>query len=234
MNAPLALACAAAGAAYTLTPGPAFLALLGIGARQGRREVAGFLLGHFAGDVLWSTLALLAIVGAHWVGSTVFSVLGLVCGLYLGWLGVGVLRARPAGDGGSAAVVRRPVLRGLAFGLTKPKSYPVALATFTALLGHEAASLGWESLPFLLGCRMRGIPGGRRITGDAGRGGRHAPLIPAPRSAHIAPVRPGVWPSPWPRCAMRRSGSGRFEPARGSGLSSPRGHVQSRYYGIKT
>ncbi len=157
MNAPLALACAAAGAAYTLTPGPAFLALLGIGAGQGRREAAGFLLGHFAGDVLWSTLALLAIVGAHWVGSTVFSVLGLVCGVYLGWLGVGVLRARPAGDGGSAAAVRRPVLRGLAFGLTNPKSYPVALATFTALLGHEAASLGWESLPFLLGAACAGF-----------------------------------------------------------------------------
>lgn len=49
---PLLLAsAAAAGASYTLIPGPAFLALLGIGASQGRRAGAGFLAGHFAGDV---------------------------------------------------------------------------------------------------------------------------------------------------------------------------------------
>jgi threonine/homoserine/homoserine lactone efflux protein len=65
VTAGLLLASAAAGAAYTLTPGPGFLALLGIGAAQGRRPGAGFILGHFAGDVLWSTLALLAIIGAR-------------------------------------------------------------------------------------------------------------------------------------------------------------------------
>ena len=156
MTAGLLAASAAAGAAYTLTPGPGFLALLGIGAAQGRRAGAGFILGHFAGDVLWSTLALLAIIGARTVGSTVFDSLGLVCGAYLGWLGVRTLRARPAGDGGAAAV-RRPLLRGLAFGLTNPKSYPVALATFTALLGAGAASLAWSALPPLLGAACVGF-----------------------------------------------------------------------------
>lgn len=156
MTAGLLLASAAAGAAYTLTPGPGFLALLGIGAAQGRRAGAGFILGHFAGDVLWSTLALLAIIGARAVGSTVFDLLGLVCGTYLGWLGVRALRARPAHDG-AAAAVRRPLLRGLAFGLTNPKSYPVALATFTALLGAGAASLAWSALPPLLGAACVGF-----------------------------------------------------------------------------
>ncbi len=157
MNAGLLLASALAGAAYTLTPGPGFLALLGIGAAQGRRAAAGFILGHFAGDVLWSTLALLAIVGVRSVGSTVFDLLGLACGLYLGWLGMRALRARPAGDGDPAAGTRRPLLRGLAFGLTNPKAYPVALATFTALLGSEAASLAWSSLPLLLGAACAGF-----------------------------------------------------------------------------
>jgi threonine/homoserine/homoserine lactone efflux protein len=156
VTAGLLLASAAAGAAYTLTPGPGFLALLGIGAAQGRRAGAGFILGHFAGDVLWSTLALLAIIGARAVGSTVFDLLGLVCGTYLGWLGVRALRARPAHDG-AAAAVRRPLLRGLAFGLTNPKSYPVALATFTALLGAGAASLAWSALPPLLGAACVGF-----------------------------------------------------------------------------
>jgi threonine/homoserine/homoserine lactone efflux protein len=157
MNAALLLASALAGAAYTLTPGPGFLALLGIGAAQGRRAGAGFMLGHFAGDVLWSALALLAIVGVRSVGSTVFDLLGLACGVYLGWLGVRTLRARPAGGGDPAAPARRPLLRGLAFGLTNPKAYPVALATFTALLGGEAASLAWSSLPLLLGAACAGF-----------------------------------------------------------------------------
>jgi len=102
-------------------------------------------------------LALLAIVGARAVGSTVFDLLGLVCGAYLGWLGVRTLRARPAGGGGAAAAARRPLLRGLAFGLTNPKAYPVALATFTALLGAQAAALGWAALPFLLGAACVGF-----------------------------------------------------------------------------
>ena len=41
----------------TLIPGPAFLALLGIGATQGRRAGVGFLAGHLAGDVVWAALA---------------------------------------------------------------------------------------------------------------------------------------------------------------------------------
>jgi threonine/homoserine/homoserine lactone efflux protein len=150
------LASAVAGAAYTLTPGPGVLALLGIGAAQGRRAGAGFILGHFAGDLLWSTLALLAIVGARAVGSTVFDLLGLVCGCYLGWLGVRTLRAHPAGEG-AAGSVRRPLLRGLAFGLTNPKSYPVALATFTALLGGGAGALAWSALPALLAAACVGF-----------------------------------------------------------------------------
>src|SRR6185437_9864189 len=60
----LLLASAASGAAYTLAPGPAFLALLGIGASQGRRAGALFLGGHFVGDVLWASLSLIAIIGA--------------------------------------------------------------------------------------------------------------------------------------------------------------------------
>ena len=58
----LYIAAAIAGAATTLTPGPAFLAVLGIGASQGRRAGLTFLLGHFAGDIVWATLALVAII----------------------------------------------------------------------------------------------------------------------------------------------------------------------------
>src|SRR5215510_5011052 len=80
---------------YVLIPGPAFLALLGIGAGQGRRAGALFMCGHLVGDILWSALALLAIVGARTIGTFVFDVLGLVCGLYLAWIGWGAFNAEP-------------------------------------------------------------------------------------------------------------------------------------------
>ena len=72
---------------YVLIPGPAFLALLGIGAGQGRKAGALFMGGHLAGDLLWSALALVAIVGAKTIGTTVFDILGLLCGFYLAWIG---------------------------------------------------------------------------------------------------------------------------------------------------
>lgn len=152
----LLLPAFAAGAAYTLTPGPGFIALLGIGAAQGRRAGAGFILGHFAGDVVWSGLALLAIIGARAVGTLVFDVLGLLCGLYLARLGAQAVTARRRADGAPMAVVARPVLRGMAFGLTNPKGYPVAVATFTALLASHAAELDWPALPPLLAAACAG------------------------------------------------------------------------------
>lgn len=160
MPVSLLLASAAAGAAYTLTPGPGFLALLGIGAAQGRRAGAGFILGHFAGDVVWSSLALLAIVGARSIGSTVFDVLGLACGLYLGRLGVGAVTARRREDGAPMQTVSRPLLRGAIFGLTNPKGYPVAVATFTALLSGQADRLDWSALPWLLAAACAGFLSG--------------------------------------------------------------------------
>ncbi len=151
------LAAALAGAAYTLTPGPGFLALLGIGAAQGRRAGAGFIFGHFAGDVLWSGLALAAIIGARQIGAAVFEGLGLFCGLYLGWLGLRALRVRRSVAGAPLQIVARPFLRGLVFGVTNPKGYPVAVATFTALLAGQADQLDWQALPPLLGAASCGF-----------------------------------------------------------------------------
>ena len=156
----LLLASCAAGAAYTLTPGPGFLALLGIGAAQGRRAGARFILGHFAGDVLWSSLALLAIIGARAIGPLVFDMLGMVCGSYLAWLGARAVGARRRDPNAPVAAVRRPLLRGLAFGLTNPKGYPVAVATFTALLASHAAELDWQALPPLLAAACVGFLSG--------------------------------------------------------------------------
>jgi threonine/homoserine/homoserine lactone efflux protein len=150
MTPSILLSAALAGATYTLIPGPAFLALLGIGASRGRRAGAGFLAGHFAGDILWASLSLIAIIGAHTISRTVFDALGLVCGCYLCWLGFTALRTKRDASGRLTAEPKRPLIRGLTFGLTNPKGYPVAIAMFTALLSSVADRLDWSAFPELL------------------------------------------------------------------------------------
>ena len=156
MNLSVLAASALAGAAYTITPGPAFLMLLGIGAAQGRPAAIYFVGGHLAGDVTWSSLALVAIIGAREIGSTPFDLLGMACGLYLGWLGLGALRYRADRQGGIMRVAR-PGLRGFTFGMTNPKGYPVAVATFTALLAGQADALSWAAFPALLAAAFIGF-----------------------------------------------------------------------------
>jgi threonine/homoserine/homoserine lactone efflux protein len=157
VTAGLLAASALSGAAYTLAPGPAFLALLGIGASRGRKAGALFLCGHFAGDVLWASLSLTAVIGARSIGTLVFDLLGLVCGVYLCWLGVRATTARRSADGSVSTEPRRPLLRGLMFGLSNPKAYPVAVAMFTALLAPYATALDWTSFAPLLAAACMGF-----------------------------------------------------------------------------
>lgn len=159
MNGTLLLASGLAGFAYGISPGPAVLALFGISAGQGRRAGATFLCGHLVGDALWSALALTAIIGAQVIGPAVFDALGLICGAYLLWLGWSALTVRRGSDGRIDTSVRRPLLRGLLFGVTNPKGYPVAVATFTALLASSAASLSWSALPALVAAACLGSIG---------------------------------------------------------------------------
>ena len=142
---------------YVLIPGPAFLALLGIGAGQGRKAGAFFMSGHLVGDIIWSSLALIAIVGAKTLGTFVFDLLGLLCGFYLAWIGWNAVTAKPREDGKALLNVDRPFRRGLIFGVTNPKGYPVALATFTALVAGSAGALTFSALPLLLAVSLVGF-----------------------------------------------------------------------------
>ena len=159
MNGTLLLASGLAGFAYGISPGPAVLAVFGISAGQGRQAGATFLCGHLVGDALWSALALTAIVGAQVIGPAVFDALGLICGAYLLWLGWSALTVRRGSDGAVDTSVRRPLLRGLLFGVTNPKGYPVAVATFTALLAGHDSSLTWSDLPTLVAAACLGAAG---------------------------------------------------------------------------
>ena len=155
MDITLLAAAALGGFIYGILPGPGVLALLGIGAAQGRGAGAGFLGGHLVGDAVWSALAITAIIGVKTIGSAVFDGLGLVSGLYLFWLGVRAVRARRSAET-SGVPVRRPFPHGLVFGLTNPKAYPVAVATFTALLSSRASLLTWDMVPVLVLASLAG------------------------------------------------------------------------------
>lgn len=158
MDLTLLASAGIAGFVYGITPGPGVLAVLGIGADRGRQAGAAFLFGHLAGDVFWSSLALVAIIGVTTIGTFVFDMLGVVSGLYLFWLGWRALNVRRMDDGRINASVRRPVVHGLTFGMTNPKAYPVAVATLTALLSAKADALTWSMLPLLLvACTLGGI-----------------------------------------------------------------------------
>ncbi|SCW71500.1 Threonine/homoserine/homoserine lactone efflux protein [Rhizobium mongolense subsp. loessense] len=157
MTQPLLVGAFLAALFYVLIPGPAFLQLLGIGAGQGRKAGAFFMMGHLVGDILWSALALVAIVGARTIGTFVFDLLGLLCGFYLAWIGWSAVTATPKGDGQALVTVKRPFRRGLIFGVTNPKGYPVALATFTALVAGSAGALDFEALPLLLSVSFLGF-----------------------------------------------------------------------------
>ena len=140
-----------AAAIVVLTPGPAVLALLNLGASQGRKAGAKFLFGHLAGDTLWAALALVALVWVNVLSPTFFKILGFFCAGYLGYMGFRALMSGPSPLTLSKFSVRCG--SGFTFGLSNPKSYPVTLSLFTAILGERLSSLTVSNAPiFLLAC----------------------------------------------------------------------------------
>ena len=131
---------------YVVTPGPAFLALFTLAASRGRASGAWFIIGHLIGDITWGALAVAAIVGANRLGPTLFEALGFACGLYLIYLGWRAVTTRK--DAPPRAIgATRPLATGMAFGLTNPKSYPVALAMFSAIVAPTIGALKMADAP---------------------------------------------------------------------------------------
>ncbi len=132
-NPQILIATLVAAYLYVVTPGPAFLALFTLSAARGRKAGAWFICGHLVGDVVWGALAVAAIIGANTLGPTLFEALGLLCGIYLIYLGARAVMTRKDAPPRTIGA-ERPLMTGMAFGLTNPKSYPVALAMFSAIV----------------------------------------------------------------------------------------------------
>ncbi len=156
MSLALFLATAAAGFAYVISPGPAFLAVFALAASQGRGAAARFVTGHLVGDLTWGALAMAAIIGVNRIGPLLFDALGLLCGTYLIYLGIKAVLTRK-GAGPETVGAARPLLTGVLFGLTNPKAYPVSAAMFTAIALPFAGKLGWDDAPKMLGAALVGF-----------------------------------------------------------------------------
>jgi threonine/homoserine/homoserine lactone efflux protein len=156
MDAKILLASGVAAYLYVISPGPAFLALFALAANKGRAPGAKFIGGHLVGDVTWGALAVAAIVGANHLGATLFQVLGFGCGAYLIYLGARAVMTKK--DAPPRAIgAERPLLTGLAFGLTNPKAYPVALAMFSAIIAPYVNRLSLADAPRLMGAAFLGF-----------------------------------------------------------------------------
>ena len=150
------IAAASAAYLYVVSPGPAFLALFILAALKGRVSGAYFICGHLVGDVTWGALAVAAIIGANQLGATLFEALGFGCGLYLCYLGARAVMTRK--DAPPRAIgATRPLATGLAFGLTNPKAYPVALAMFSAIVAPYVGALRAADAPQLLAASFVGF-----------------------------------------------------------------------------
>ena len=188
------LASLAAAYLYVVTPGPAFLALFTLAASRGRVSGAYFICGHLVGDVTWGALAVAAIVGANRIGPALFELLGFVCGLYLLYLGARAVMTKkdmsPRARG-----AKRPLATGMAFGLTNPKSYPVAVAMFSAIVAPYIGALKMADAP-RCSSRPSRLPARRRDPDLRRRPARGAAVLPhawrrgdAARRNHLHPVR---------------------------------------------
>lgn len=90
------LAFVAASAVLLVIPGPTILLVLSYALTQGRRVAVAMALGVALGDFIALTASLLGLGALVLASATAFTVLKWAGAAYLVWLGVKLLRARPA------------------------------------------------------------------------------------------------------------------------------------------
>lgn len=90
------LAFVAASTALLLIPGPTVLMVLGYALSQGRRVALATVVGVAMGDAIAMTASLMGLGALVLASATLFTVLKWVGAVYLVWLGVRLIRSRPA------------------------------------------------------------------------------------------------------------------------------------------
>jgi threonine/homoserine/homoserine lactone efflux protein len=124
------------------------LGILSVVSEKGRKAATNFASGAFLGDIVWLFLTCLFLIGASRVPALFFSVLTGACALYLFWLGHKMIVA--SGNSSTGTIFRHPFADGIALGLLNPKSYPVLISVFSALVLNDSFRLSLQNLPALM------------------------------------------------------------------------------------
>ena len=136
------LAFVAASVVLLLIPGPTILLVLSYALTQGRRVAVAMALGVALGDFVAMTASLLGLGAIVLASATAFTALKWVGAAYLVWLGVKLLRARPAAGLGAELAEGLPA-RGIfwhaaAVTALNPKSIAFFIAFVPQFLRPEA------------------------------------------------------------------------------------------------
>ncbi|WP_044875239.1 LysE family translocator [Pseudomonas sp. LFM046] len=156
------LSLAAVFAIALISPGPDVALVVRTAVHQGRRAGLLSALGLSCGILIHGTLVLTGVALLVSRSPILFDLLQLIGAAYLGWLGVGAVRAwfkRREGGGGRLDGVLPPStlgpwLRGLATNLFNPKALVFFLALLTGLIPAEmsiAGKLGAAAILFGMG-----------------------------------------------------------------------------------
>ncbi|MEM8833147.1 MAG: LysE family transporter [Pseudomonadota bacterium] len=150
-----------AGVIIILTPGPVFVASISLISERGRLEGLKLISGALIGDAFWLFLTFLFFIEASRLPDYFFPVLAICCAFYIFYLAYKLYAH--AKDKIKNKVFKKPFYDGLAVGLLNPKTYPVNIAIFSALIYDYIETMTWGDFPFVFAVAMFGFFSGYLI-----------------------------------------------------------------------
>jgi threonine efflux protein len=134
-----------AGFIYIFTPGPVFLSIFALVSEQGRVKGYQLISGSMIGTSLWLCFTIISFIEADRLPPALFLALAILASSYLFWLGFRMFfRVFSRSD---VRVFKKPFVDGLLLGCLNPKSYPVMLSVFSALILQRGHDLTWNDFP---------------------------------------------------------------------------------------
>lgn len=117
-----------------VTPGPANLFSIAVGASRGRRAVLAAVLGMNLGTVIWLTAAGLGLAAVALATPGLFRIMALAGGAYLAWIGGRTLLAALRGGASAPHMTRAVGRRAFRDGMMVQVSNPKALLHILVIL----------------------------------------------------------------------------------------------------
>ena len=143
---------------YIITPGPVFLAIITLVSDRGRFEGLKLISGAIFGCMVWLFLTCLFFIEANRLPYWFFDFLAISCALYLFFLAYRMfMRAK---DIAKNKIFERPFRDGLIIGFLNPKSYPVMISVFSALVFSNIENMSWGDFPSIFLFAVMGFAAG--------------------------------------------------------------------------